>query len=103
MKGSDSLLRAALASTGTVLVALQKTCLRITIPDAGSTTGDSVLSATGGRGLSVVFDITLGCELGLDGGGVDAVGMEATSHLSGKTHVTLRSFALDLRVYLQVN
>src|SRR4051794_18992396 len=51
----------------------------------------------------VVLGVAFGCELGLDSRRVDAVGMETASHLSGQAHVSLRTFALDLGIDLEVD
>lgn len=105
---SSRLFGAALANTGAVVIALQETGARVTLANAGRPAGVAgvIVAGAGRRCLAIVLIvlvIAVGGELGLDGGRVNAVGVQAAAHLARQAHVPLRALALDFRVDLDVD
>lgn len=88
MDKSSRLFGTALASSGTVVIAFQEASLGIALSDTAGTTRQVriIWAAARRRRLSLilaVFRIAFRGKLRLNGGRVNAVGMETSSDLSG--------------------
>lgn len=105
---SSRLFRAALANTCAIVIAFEEAGVGITLADTGRPAGVvGVLGAGPRRGcldlVLVLLGIAIGSKFRLNGGGVNAVGMQAAANLARKAHIPLRALALDFRVNLDVD